>query len=164
MDKKILVVYYSLSGNTERVARDVAAKLNADLEKLTDKKDRSGFLGYFGAGKDATLRTPAELGEVQKDPAAYDLVVMGTPVWAWTMAPALRAYIMKYRDKCAAVAFFTTAGGTEPARIVAAMETLAGKKALASAGFTQKKELRDAAAYTARMNDFIAALTSLERR
>ena len=38
--KRILVVYYSLSGNTERVAKELAARVGADLEQATPLKSR----------------------------------------------------------------------------------------------------------------------------
>lgn len=156
-DKKILVIYYSRSGNTERVAKDIAAKLGADLEKITDNKNRSGFFGYLYGGRDATLRKPTEIGGVTRDPAAYDVVVMGTPVWAWTMTPAVRTYISRFKGVLKAVAFFTTSGGVKPDGIVKAMEDLAGKKAVAFTGFDQR-ELKNETVYNERIAAFTAAI------
>ena len=41
---KILIAYYSKTGNTERVAKDLASQLGADLEKVIDRKNRKGIL------------------------------------------------------------------------------------------------------------------------
>ena len=46
---RILVAYYSLSGNTERVALDLAARLGADCEKITELENRHGWRGYLRA-------------------------------------------------------------------------------------------------------------------
>lgn len=157
--KKILVVYFSRSGNTKKVAEDIARTLNADVEQLIDKKDRSGALGYMVAGKDAALQNRAEIEPVTKDPAQYDLVVLGTPVWSWNMAPALRTYITDHISALKQIAIFTTAGNTKPEKIAAKMEALADKKASAVAGFMESdlKE-QNRAVYEEKLNAFIARI------
>ena len=157
--KKILVVYYSRSGNTKKVAEDIARTLNADMEQLIDKKDRSGALGYMVAGKDAALQNLAKIEPVTKDPALYDLVVLGTPVWSWNMAPALRTYIIDHKAALKQIAIFTTAGNTKPDKIAAKMEALADKKASALAGFMESdlKE-QNRAVYEGKLHAFIALM------
>jgi flavodoxin len=140
--KKILVVYYSRSGNTKKVAENIAHILGADIEQLIDKKDRSGAGGYLVAGKDAMNGNLTELEPVKYDPSQYDTVIMGTPVWSWDMTPAIRTYILDHKNAFKDVAFFTTAGGTKPEKIVKKMEALSGKKAIASTGFVES-DLKD---------------------
>lgn len=157
--KKVLVVYYSRTGNTKKVAEDIAAALNADIERIIDTKDRSGAGGYLGAGKDASSGALAEIEPVQKDPAKYDLVVMGTPIWSWTMTPAIRTYITNNKAAFKEVAFFTSSGGSKPDKTVQRMETLAGKKAKAYAGFLDREyKEKNKAAYEEKLNGFIAQL------
>jgi flavodoxin len=154
---KILVVYYSRTGNTERVAKDIAARLNADSEKIIDKKNRSGLSGMFSAGKDAAGKKSADIGPIEKDPANYDLVIVGTPVWAGSMTPAVRSYLQQTKGKFKKAAFFITSGGTGPDKVVPGMEELAGVKAAASAGFTGK-ELKNEKTYNEKLTAFTAAL------
>lgn len=157
--KKVLVVYYSRSGNTKRVAEDAARRLNADLEQLIDKKDRAGAGGYIIAGKDAAQERAAEIEPVKHDPAQYDLVVLGTPIWAWNMTPAVRAYLAAHRDAIKSLACFTTSGGTKPDKIVKKIEALAGKSALAWTGFFES-DLKDKnrARYEEKLDGFTARL------
>ena len=133
--KKILVVYYSRTGNTKKVAEDIARGLNADIERIIDKKDRSGAGGYLKAGRDATKERLTDIAPIINNPAKYDLIVIGTPVWGWNMTPAVRAYITGNKASFKEAAFFTTAGGTKPDRIVGKMETLAGLKTKTFTGF-----------------------------
>ena len=133
--KKILVIYYSRSGNTKKVAEDIAKKLGADIEQLVDKKDRSGAIGYLIAGKDAMNENLTELEPVTHDPSRYDITIIGTPIWSWDMTPAVRTYILAHKSSFKDVAFFTTAGGTKPDKIVKKMETLSGKPSKAYTGF-----------------------------
>lgn len=157
--KKVLIVYYSRTGNTKRIAEDVARGLNADIEQLIDKKDRSGASGYMSGGKDATLGKLTELEPVKYDPASYDLVVLGTPVWSWTMTPAIRTYITEHKAALKEIACFTSAGGTKPGRIVTRIEELSGKKAIATAGFFDRdlKE-KNRVSYEEKLNAFIGSL------
>ncbi len=48
--KKILVAYYSKTGNTKRAAEDIAKSLGADLEEIKDKRNRKGFGRGLRAG------------------------------------------------------------------------------------------------------------------
>jgi hypothetical protein len=156
-DKSILVAYYSLTGNTERVAQDIAARLNAELERISDKKNRSGFWGYLRAAFDSMRESPAEIADIRKDPGNYALIVVGTPVWAGKMTPAVRAYLRMTRGALNEVAFFTTSGDTDPGRIVPIMETLAGRKAIASAGLNAR-DLKSGALGEGKISAFVGSI------
>ncbi len=153
--KKILVVYYSLSGNTEKTAKGIANILNADIEKIIDKKKRSGVLNYLFAGRDAMKKKTTEINTPEKDPANYDLIIIGDPVWAWTMTPAARTYIEKFKNKFKNIAVFITSGNTSIEKIIPEFEKLIEKKTIAKTGFISK-EIKDAKLYSEKLNNFIA--------
>lgn len=103
-----MVTFYSKSGNTKKVGEEIAKNLNADIDEIIDKKDRSGIKGWLGGGGDAFFKKSTEI-EYKKDPSEYDLVVVGTPIWAGSVTPAVRAFLSKYNIK--EIAFFCTCGG-----------------------------------------------------
>lgn len=105
---RILVAFYSKSGNTKKVGEEIAKNLKDDIDEIIDKKDRSGIIGWLGAGKDAFFKKATTI-ENKKDPSQYDLVVVGTPIWAGNVTPAIRAYLSMNRFN--KVAFFCTCGG-----------------------------------------------------
>jgi flavodoxin len=140
--RKTLVVYYSLTGTTRKVAQAIAGMLGCDLEELTDTRKRAGVLGFIGGGKDAFLGRLTAIGPVTKDAGDYELVLIGTPVWAWTMAPAVRTYISQHRGSLPAVAFFATAGGTGLERTFRRMEELCGRKPRAVLGLVAGEVLK----------------------
>jgi len=156
-DKRILVVCYSLTGNTERVARDIAARLDADVERIQDKKNRQGLLAYLRAALDSGRERPAQIGDVGRYPNEYALTVIGTPVWAGKMTPAVRAYLRMAHGRFNDVAFFTTSGSTPAGKIVPAMEALAGRKAVAFTGFNGR-ELNSASLYDEKLSAFVRML------
>ena len=50
---KNLVVYYSRTGRTKKIAKEIQERLNADIEEIHDVKNREGILGWLSAGRDA---------------------------------------------------------------------------------------------------------------
>jgi menaquinone-dependent protoporphyrinogen IX oxidase len=46
------------------------------------------------------------IGEPEKDSASYDLVVVGTPIWAGAVAPAIRTYLSQNKERLKRVASF----------------------------------------------------------
>ena len=79
---KTLIVFFSRTGHTRKVAEKLQAELRCDLEELHDEKKRSGFWGYFFSGRDAMQKRPAKLTQLKSNPAEYELVILGTPIWA----------------------------------------------------------------------------------
>jgi flavodoxin len=108
---KSLVVYYSRTGNAKFVAETIAAELGSDLEEIVDLKKREGKLGWLSAGKDSSGEKLTEIAPTKRSPAEYDLVVVGTPIWAWRPTPAIRTYLKQndLSEKKAAL-FFTLDG------------------------------------------------------
>lgn len=131
---KALVVYYSRTGTTKQVAEAIADALQCDVEELIDAKNRKGAIGWLGAAKDARAKKLTAIKEVKNDPSSYDLVILGTPVWAWNMTPAIRAYITQQKDRLPQVAFFLTTGSTGIEGTFDHMEQLSGKRPLARLG------------------------------
>ena len=97
---KTAIVYYSMSGNTKLVAEQMAAELNADLIPLIPKKayPDSGFKKFFWGGKSAVMGDKPKLEPYAFDVYSYDLVILGSPVWAGTFAPPLRTFLKENRD------------------------------------------------------------------
>jgi len=132
---KVLTVYYSRSGNTERLAQEIATRMGADIDRIVDRKDRGRtFNGWLIAGKDASQKMETDI-VFDKDPDEYDLVIVGTPVWAWTMSPAVRTYLGQHPFK--KVAFFCTYGALK-GKTFAHMEEMS-KRPLGTLGMSGKK-------------------------
>jgi menaquinone-dependent protoporphyrinogen IX oxidase len=154
---KVLVVYYSLTGNTARVARDIARRTGGDIESIRDSGHGVGFAGYFKAAVDAVRGASAQIGPLARNPRDYALTIVGTPVWVRNMTPAVRGWLQRCRADLGPVAFFVTSGDTDVATIAPDLESLAGHKAVALAGFNAK-ELGNRESYDAKLSEFLKAL------
>jgi menaquinone-dependent protoporphyrinogen IX oxidase len=141
---KVLVTYFSSSGNTKKVAEAIARALSADMEEIQEAHPRpvsirgrgfGNFLSIARSGFHGMSSRSVPIREVQLRPSDYPLVVLGSPVYAGSLSGPMRAYIDKYASQFRSVAFFVT--GEDPARskILAQMEKAAGIKPVASATF-----------------------------
>ena len=128
---KTLIVFYSRTGCTRLVAQALAAQLGADLEELKELADRSGPKGYLLAGRDAMQNRPVVLLPTARQPADYELVILGTPVWAFTMCPAIRTWMLREAAHVQRTAFLCTQGGSGADRTMREMERLAGRPPVA---------------------------------
>lgn len=133
-----LIVYYSRTGHTMTIARELADALQADLEEIRETKSRKGMAGYLSAGKDATLKKATPIEPTSIDHGTYDLVIIGTPVWAFTMASGIRTWLTEHGKDLKKVAFFATMGGRGDQRTFAHMQELCGQAPIATATFIDK--------------------------
>jgi flavodoxin len=158
IEPKILVVYFSRTGNTEKVGQALATELKADSVKLNEQgTDWDGVWGYLKAGKAAWKGEATSIEKLKKEPKDYDLVVVGTPIWAWDLTPAVRSFLTVYKDDLKKVAFFATEGGSGHEKAFKNMETLAGKAPVATA-FWLEKEVKDPEKMREKVAPFAAAI------
>ena len=143
-----LVIYYSRTGNTEMVAEELAEALSCPAEKVNDGVKRSGLLGWLRSGRQAAKGAISELEPMEHTPGDFDLVVIGTPVWAGTMSTPVRSFLEMHRDALPEVAFFCTAGGDKTAQTFTDMEECCGQSPVATLAVSRemikKKEWRPA--------------------
>lgn len=146
---KTLVVYYSKTGNTRKVGKLLAKKLKSDIDEIIDKTDRKGIKGWLFGGRDAMQKNITEV-KFSKNPKKYDLAVIGTPVWAFTVSPAVRTYLLKNKFK--KVAFFLTYDSTGAERAFSEMQKCS-KNPIATLALT-KNELSSDNLFIKKVDDF----------
>jgi len=152
---KPLVVYYSRTGTTRKVAEAIADLLRCGYEQVIDARNRAGLLGYLLSGRDAMRRRLTAIKEVAKNPSLYDVVVIGTPVWVYTASTPIRTYLAQRRRLFKGVAFFCTYGG-DCGHVISDMEELCRRKPRALLEL-QTKEVRKGE-YAQKVQDFTARL------
>ncbi|USU18191.1 flavodoxin family protein [Paraburkholderia fungorum] len=130
-EPRVLVVFFSRTGTTRLLAFTLARMLPADIEEICDLTERRGVSGYLRCLMDSWRRRPAEIVPAGLDPAQYDLVVVGTPVWAGAASAPVRAYLLENRLKFRHVAFFCSFGGFGSQAAIDEMHELAGRAPVA---------------------------------
>lgn len=128
MEKKVLVIYYSDTGNTEKVAQHIANETAAVVEAIGTPVFGKGIWNYLKRAWYALRKKVIPINDIENDPAQFDLVIIGSPVWAGHVASPVRSYLMKYSSKISKIAFFVTLGGNGSAGALKDMRELSGLK------------------------------------
>lgn len=92
---KSLVTYYSYSGNTDKIAKMfgkiLQAKGEAHVQRLKPVDEIKSFIGQCAAARKGEKSVLQE--GVKYDAATYDLVLIGSPVWAFAPTPAVNTFL-----------------------------------------------------------------------
>lgn len=155
---KTLIVYYSRTGKTRSIAEKLAAHLGADLAEIADLKSRKGPLGFIGGGHDAFKKLTTEISPISYLPENYDLIIVGTPVWADNMSPAVRTFLTKHPLHGKQAAFFCTTAVSGIDNTLATMAELAAPSTVvAKLGLTQR-DLKNNQLLEEKINNFLKGL------
>ncbi len=140
---KSLVVYYSRTNITEKLAKDIAGKTHADIEEIIPKVNYQGKMGYARGGKHAIQGKVIDLEALKYNPEDYDMIYLGAPVWAGKAATPLVSYIDQNKGKFSNVKLFTTAGSSGFEGALNQMEELCGISPKATFAATTKEVKKD---------------------
>jgi len=154
LKNRIFVVYYSRSGVTRNIALTLAKMLDADVEEILDRRDRVGPFGYLCSLVEAINQRPADVVPARKDASSYELVVIGTPVWAGSLASPVRAYLVANKSGLHNVAFFCSLGGRGSESAFAQMRALVGRAPVAQCKITAREAKRGEASQL--LDDFVS--------
>ncbi len=125
---KTLVAYFSASGTTARVAKELAEAADADLYEIkpavpytkadldwTDKKSRSSIEMNDKSSRPVLADEDANI-------TAYDTILLGFPIW-WYVAPTIiNSFLESYDFSGKKIVLFATSGGSEFGKTVAGLK------------------------------------------
>jgi len=142
---KTSIIYHSYSGITRGIAEEIHKSCGGDLIEVKSKENYSALtaytLGCYRAMKEEC--DPIEPETI--DVSASDLVVIGTPVWAFKATPAINAAIaaLKGCDGKKAV-IFATCGRSAKDTLPILKKALEAKGVTVAAQFLfNKKEIEE---------------------
>lgn len=150
---KSLVAYYSRSNVTKKLAESIASEVGADVEEIKSKVKYEGKIGYARGGKDAISEKIIDIDTIKYDPEDYDMVYLGTPVWAGKSSTPLISYIKQNEGKFSNVKFFATAGGRGFETTFEQLENFTNVKPQATLALLTKEVKKDL--YSDRLAEFI---------
>ena len=118
MNGKTLVAYFSASGVTESIAKELAQTLNADLHEIVpverytdtdlnwmDKKSRSTLEMNDPASRPAIAPTALDI-------SGYDNILLGFPVWWYVEPRIVDTFLDSYDFTGKNIIPFATSGGS----------------------------------------------------
>jgi flavodoxin len=154
---KRLVVYYSRTGTTKELGEAIAQALGADTDEIIDQKQRMGKIAFIRAGKDAMGGKLTKI-EVKRNPEEYDVIIIGTPIWASRVTPAVRTYLTTYNFSGKQLFFFITQQGESRDRAFTQMQELTPESDhIGTFGIQQK--VVEAGEYQEQLESLVAQIT-----
>lgn len=110
---KTLIIYYSYTNNTEKVAKKIAELKKYDILKLEPLVEYSDDYQKVVDEEEAKMDNEeiVDLKPIDIDLSQYDRIILGTPVWWYTMAPVVRSFLNSYNLNGKNVIAFITNGG-----------------------------------------------------
>lgn len=112
MGKK-LIVYYSYTNNTKKIAEQIQIATGADICEIETVKPYTGdYNSVVDQGKREVDRgfKPA-IRPLSVNLEDYDTIIIGTPVWWYTYAPAVATFLSEYDLSGKTIIPFATNGG-----------------------------------------------------
>lgn len=92
---KKLVVFYSYTGHTKMIAENIQQKLNCDILEIKPVKPYSTDYQTVvdeEQNNSSVGKTP-DIQKIDKNLNDYDEIIIGTPVWWYTIAPVIRTFL-----------------------------------------------------------------------
>src|ERR1035438_7625667 len=93
---------------------------------------------------------------VDRDPTRYDLVIVGTPVWGWSLSAPVRSFLSNHARRLPKVAFFVTEGGGGARRVFEQMAQVVAADPVATLALAQRDVERGTV--SSAIESFLAAL------
>ena len=117
---KTIVLFYSHSGQTRRVATALAARIGATVSEIKTAAPIRHPYAMCLANR-VKERNPEIALDV--DPGAFDAIYVGGPVWAWTVTPPLLTLFRTHSFAGKTVVPFCT-NDSQPGNFLARAATL----------------------------------------
>ena len=117
-EMKTLVAYFSATGTTEAVAKDLAKVTGGTLYEIKPEvKYTDADLDWRNKNSRSSIEMqdmnsrPAIVKDL-KDAVSYDRIFIGFPVWWYTAPTIINTFIEEYGFEGQTVVFFATSGGS----------------------------------------------------
>ena len=92
---KMLIIYYSLTGNTKYIAEQVRKKTGGDVFEIETVKTYPAEYSALTDEAKRELQT-GDLPALKKNPpdmSSYDLILVGSPVWWYTLSTPVMSFL-----------------------------------------------------------------------
>ena len=92
-----LVIYYSFTGNSKKVANYVKDKLNADILELEPQIPfSSDYDEVVAEWQNNDIKRDVEIKKVDKDLSKYKKIVLITCTWWYGISPVMKKFLKEY--------------------------------------------------------------------
>jgi len=127
--KKILVVYFSHSGNTKEIANQIKELTGGDIFEIQPVKAYPSDYQVCvdQAKKEINANYKPALKTKLKSISSYDIIFVGSPCWWATMAPPVATFLSSYDFTGKTIVPFMTHEGSRMGRYASDIKKLCPK-------------------------------------
>lgn len=110
---KSIIIYYSYGGNTKRIANLIHDKKGYDMVEIKPVVPYTNDYQKLVDEEENKMHQEevVEIEPIHVDLNSYDRVILGTPVWWYTMTPPIRAFLKNNDLSGKVIVPFATNGG-----------------------------------------------------
>lgn len=110
---KTLIVYYSYTGQTKIIAEKIQKILNCDILELVPSvpfsTDYQEVVDEYQSNE--SEKKTVDIKDIGVNLDGYENIILGTPVWWYTITPVVRTFLHKYNLKGKKIYPFATNAG-----------------------------------------------------
>ena len=154
--KATLIVYYSLEGNTDFVAKEIAKIMGYRTLRLepVKKYPEKGALKFLVGGKGACLAETPRLKPYVFNVNEYARIIFGFPIWAGNITPPIRTFIKENDLRGKKIAAFACQGGAGAEKAFGKLKKALGIGELEAELILNDPKARPAAVNEQKIRDF----------
>ena len=110
---KSIIIYYSYGGNTKKIAELIHEKKGYDMVEIKPVNPYTNDYQKLVDEEENKMHQEeiVEIEPIHVDLSNYDTIILGTPVWWYTMTPPIRTFLKKYDLSGKVIVPFATNGG-----------------------------------------------------
>jgi hypothetical protein len=140
--RQVLIVVYSYTGTSRRVAQRLAADRGWPIGEVIDAKPRSGSLRCV---LDSVFHRRPAIRYTGPDPATFDAVVLVSPIWVEGLSAPMRSFVAEHGAKLRDFAVLSVMGSKGAPNAVAEISRRIGHRPIVTAAF-KRREIQDGSA------------------
>lgn len=139
------IVYYSLFGTNEKIARQLAGMLDLPLYRIEDVAARKGLFGFIRSGYESTHRKCPQIRPIDDYQPDPEHVVLLSPIWAGRISSPMRTFLTQYSGKFSTFSLILTRTDLKNRyeEMIAEVSTITGAKCQVFESFFMKTVNQD---------------------
>ena len=143
----VLVVCYSNTGTTRRLAELLCSHHGWPMGEITETRSRAGAAGTLRCVLDSLFRRRPAIRYQGPDPDDFHTVVLMSPIWVYRLAGPMRSFVTSHRGTLRRVAVILTMGSAGASNAIAEIAHVLGHAPILVNTFTTR-QVKDGSATT----------------